>query len=553
MNDCSSQHPLLSRALTLHRQGEYSEAETLYQQLLRASPQDAEAWHLLGVVTHQLGNNEAALGYIRKAIALSPNALIYYNNLGEIYREMGDLGQALKNHELDASSVASFRLGIEYLRKEYWEAAEIAFRQAVQLGPTFAAAHAELAKALVAQERFEEAVQSYRQALSNVGEVDAEHRVLADTLVKVKTYCEQKGQEYVRVRESGMFSAHVPKVFGEIGESEYLAEEPEYYVAAIDNASVVGGHDLILTEDGKILYDLPFHQDNDRMDFSDFAIRFYWNGRVLVDLPTQVAGEFDGAVTLCGNASFNYSHWLIEYLPRLLALEQMPEYKNYPLLVDEASIRDPHQYEALKILNTSDRPIIPIRRGEVYRCKKLVVPSALSSIPINQKEGLPIKGTDIVISKIAIDYLRSGLFDSAKAEKASPLRLYLPRKNATFRRLVNEDEVQALFEQHGFVTVFPEQLSFEEKRAIFAAADIAVGPGGSGLTNVIFMSQSARAIAFAAEEWRHAAFVSNISGHIGQRFEMILGKSIPGTHATRLHCDYILDIDVVKKAIESLE
>lgn len=552
MNKHTASHTLLEDALALHQRGELPQAEAIYKSILQISPQDAETWHLLGVVTHQMGNNDLALGYVRKAITLNPSALVYYNNLGEIYREMGQLGRSIKEHELQAGAAVSFQLGVDFLRREMWEAAEPALRKAIQLGPDFAAAHAELAKVLASQGKFGEAMQIYRDALSQAGEDLSQHRVVACTLETIKSYCARTGQEFLQIRAAGTFEGYLPGIFGESGSKTYPVQEPEYYIAAIQNAAVVGGHDMIVLDEDRILYDLPFQQDNERVDFTDHAVQSYWNGRVLVDLPSRMAGQLDGAVTLCGTASFNYSHWLIEYLPRLRALDDMPQYRHFPLLVDEASIQDPHQYEALQTLNRADRPVIPIRKGDIYRCKKLVVPSPLSTMPINLKEGASIKGSDVVISKLAVDYLRGHFCKPLQLDEGLPRRLYISRKSASFRRLVNEDEIQDLFERHGFVTVFPERLTFQAKLALFGGAEVVAGPASSGLTNIVFCPASTRVMLLLAEEWRSGTFLSNIAGHIGQDLDHVVGKSIPGSHKTAYHRDYVMDVGVVAKALEPL-
>lgn len=42
-----------------------------------------------------------------------------------------------------------------------------------------------------------------------------------------------------------------------------------------------------------------------------------------------------------------------------------------------------------------------------------------------------------------------------------PLKLYLSRKNAEWRQILNEKEVIQLLEQHGFQTVIMEELSVQ--------------------------------------------------------------------------------------------
>ncbi len=45
----------LQKAFELHRAGQIDEAERLYRQVLAVEPQNAQAWHLMGVAANQRG------------------------------------------------------------------------------------------------------------------------------------------------------------------------------------------------------------------------------------------------------------------------------------------------------------------------------------------------------------------------------------------------------------------------------------------------------------------------------------------------------------------
>ena len=68
-------------AIPHHRAGNLAQAEQLYRHLLAADPQHPDAWHLLGVIEHQSGRHDVALGFIERAIGLRPNDFAFYGNL----------------------------------------------------------------------------------------------------------------------------------------------------------------------------------------------------------------------------------------------------------------------------------------------------------------------------------------------------------------------------------------------------------------------------------------------------------------------------------------
>lgn len=60
-------------------------------------------------------------------------------------------------------------------------------------------------------------------------------------------------------------------------------------------------------------------------------------------------------------------------------------------------------------------------------------------------------------------------------------RLYVSRRNARCRQVLNEDAVVALLERYDFKTVLVEYLSFKEQVETFHRASVVLGPHGAGL------------------------------------------------------------------------
>ncbi len=83
----------LAKALEIaaHHQkvGEVNKAADIYRQILKRNPDNADALHLLGVLSHQAGKPERAVELIKRAIAAAPPNESFHNNLGEVYRAAG--------------------------------------------------------------------------------------------------------------------------------------------------------------------------------------------------------------------------------------------------------------------------------------------------------------------------------------------------------------------------------------------------------------------------------------------------------------------------------
>ena len=97
----------IERATELHRAGRLQDAERLYRQILAIDPNIPDVLQLLGILTSQRGQHDAAVELIRKAIALNPGAAVYHGNLGLALDKLGRLEEASVSFQraLDLGSV----------------------------------------------------------------------------------------------------------------------------------------------------------------------------------------------------------------------------------------------------------------------------------------------------------------------------------------------------------------------------------------------------------------------------------------------------------------
>jgi tetratricopeptide (TPR) repeat protein len=100
----------IERALALHQQGRFDDAEQICGALLAARPDHPDALHLLALVRHQQGRNVEALQLVGALLRrTSPSAEIF-NNLGLILTALGRHEQALAFFE-DALVLATDHFG----------------------------------------------------------------------------------------------------------------------------------------------------------------------------------------------------------------------------------------------------------------------------------------------------------------------------------------------------------------------------------------------------------------------------------------------------------
>ena len=95
MTDTTEVLSNLQKAVSLHQSGKLQQAKNIYQQILEMEPENADALHLLGLISYQFGQSETAITLIKQALGISPNQLDFLRNLANILRESGDFQQAV--------------------------------------------------------------------------------------------------------------------------------------------------------------------------------------------------------------------------------------------------------------------------------------------------------------------------------------------------------------------------------------------------------------------------------------------------------------------------
>jgi tetratricopeptide (TPR) repeat protein len=159
----------MTAAIAMHQTGRLGPAARLYEKVL-ARGENADALHLLGVLSHQQGQPTRAVELIARALALRPNAPAFHANLAEAYRAQGELERAagccraaLRLWPDYPEALCNLGLALQGLGQR--PAAAGHFRRALQLRPDFPAAHNNLGIVLRDLGQPDEALVHFRRAV----------------------------------------------------------------------------------------------------------------------------------------------------------------------------------------------------------------------------------------------------------------------------------------------------------------------------------------------------------------------------------------------------
>ena len=203
----------ISNAFKNHNNKKFSEAEKLYEKVLKIDPNHIICLNYFGVMLAQTNRIDRAEQLFLKANKIQPNNPFVNNNLGNIYYGNGNYNKAIPYYEAAISFKSDFidpnlNLGIIYINQEKLEKALDYLKRVIQIQPGNIRSYAIIATIYKKQKNFKSALHSYQKIfeidpenlLANTGVVDLFSTSLiknltknnSDELIKIFTFLYKK-------------------------------------------------------------------------------------------------------------------------------------------------------------------------------------------------------------------------------------------------------------------------------------------------------------------------------------------------------------------------
>lgn len=175
MRPAQTDNQLLYTAQQAHTAGRLGEAANTYQLILQTNPNNAEAWHLLGVLHSQTGDANAAVEFINKALALEPLNPTYLFNLGCVFLSANAPQQATLSFtqavRLDTTNVKAWaELGKAFFATQNYPAALRALENGIVIDPLHEPLHDQICRIYKHQSNFEACLESADRGLEVIPE-----------------------------------------------------------------------------------------------------------------------------------------------------------------------------------------------------------------------------------------------------------------------------------------------------------------------------------------------------------------------------------------------
>ncbi len=173
--------------------------------------------------------------------------------------------------------------------------------------------------------------------------------------------------------------------------------------------------------------------------------------------------------------STGYFHWLTDALTRLYAVRDR---------LHDRLLMLPAGYEKRGVVTSSLKAfgvknVRFIAPHETLECRSVLMPTHTAPSGHFNEEAI----------RSVREVLLSAFGDADRSEK-----VFISRKRAEKRRIVNEEELHPILEKFGFQIICAEDLSFEEQVKICSRARYLVSNHGAGLTNALFMNEGANVL-----------------------------------------------------------
>jgi len=130
-------------------------------------------------------------------------------------------------------------------------------------------------------------------------------------------------------------------------------------------------------------------------------------------------------------------------------------------------------------------------------------------------------------------------------------RIYISRRHAAKRRLLNEADLRPLLDLHGFEVVCMEDLTFAEQVRLSANCTVIAGLHGAGLTHMLWMPPGGRVIEIRAKGDSHNNCYYGLASDLGHKYFYVLSQK-QSAYTTTQRADFVVDVGCFGQALESL-
>jgi hypothetical protein len=256
--------------------------------------------------------------------------------------------------------------------------------------------------------------------------------------------------------------------------------------------------------------------------------------KILLNKVVQVDKE---CIVVHNNYTSNYYHWLTEIILRVFLIKK--ELSGKTLILPPLTQK--FQSQVLSLFSDANFEVVNIDPVNLIKVRKVYNPSFIADYGNYHPESI----------KNFSSWIKEKVTTSITEVRLNHSRIYISRKRAEFRRLLNEDELINYLLKYDFHIVELEALNFAEQVALFNNALVVVGPHGAGLTNLMFCKKRVTVIEIFEENYIHLCYY-NLADVFDLSYNYVIAKTIVYDE-NNWKSDMLIDMTTMKDLLHDLK
>jgi capsular polysaccharide biosynthesis protein len=212
------------------------------------------------------------------------------------------------------------------------------------------------------------------------------------------------------------------------------------------------------------------------------------------------------AIAVTPEALGNYYHWLIDLLPRLSLIKSAGgSFDSFVQILINGS-RASYEQASMNALGVPGEKIRYVDANDRFQIENATIPS--------------MDHFSKTIAPWKIKCLRALRGSIPATSRIASKRIYISRRRAAVRRVLNEKDFEQILRNAGFVLIEIESLSWPEQVALFSNAQVILAPHGAALANAAFCEPETL-IAEIATRAGYKEFYLRLAASTGLRYRFV--------------------------------
>lgn len=215
---------------------------------------------------------------------------------------------------------------------------------------------------------------------------------------------------------------------------------------------------------------------------------FYCISTKLIGIHKTINHKLDKVIHLTSATSANYSHFMLELLPRIIWFLKQKKYKNHFFVLNK--YKHINFKEIIDLLDI--KKLFFLDHHEAVLTKEAIVSNPASEIIFNPRllhYSNQFRHTGMFNFKL-IDFASREILKRLKIKSSNKYKIYITR--SSLLRKINDDRLHHYFKNKGYIVIDCNKISFKSQVYYFSNADKVVLQNGSEVANAMFSNSATK-------------------------------------------------------------